>query len=284
LTGEGSRYLRVLLSADPYDPDRGLITLTGLLRRAGINLSAYVGSLIPVNLFPSFFPYARGPGRSPVIVLISCIVIAVMAVGGYRLRRRALVLNLYLLGYMAIYLAWPEVWRSERFMLPITPILAIYFLKGLSRILTYFGLSRTVAAFVCLGLALTNLHAASEYIQRYRGYPPGWKNYIETATWVGAHTEPNSLVLCRKPFLFHVFSDRQTISYPFTRDVAAMQDYLRDSRPDYIVMDNFGSGSTQRYLVPALEGMSEHLQTVYATKRPVNLVLKFSSDDAGDDR
>jgi hypothetical protein len=261
-----------------------MITLAGLVRRAGINLRAYLGGLISVNLLPTIFLHAGIPAKSALAKLISYLVIAVTILGGYWLRRKTILVNLYLLGYVGMYLAWPEVWRSERFMVPITPVVAVYFMGGLSRIIRFFGVRKSVTAAVCLALALTNMQAVSQYVRRYKGYPPGWHSYLETARWARENTGEDAVVLCRKPFLFHIFSDRRTISYPFTRDVDAMQDYLMKARPDYMVIDNFGSGSTQRFLVPALENMRGMIQVVHSTAKPVNVVLRFSPEQGEESR
>jgi hypothetical protein len=276
LTGEGSRYLTVLFSADPYAPDKGSISLGGLLSRVWINLVAYIGSLVPLTLLPTFVTTA-GPHGSTLRILVSGLIMVVACIGGYTLRKRSLVLNVYLPAYFAIYLAWPEIWKSERFMVPVAPILAIYFVAGIRAILGYFEIKRIAIAVVCSVLVVSNIVTLVDFTRRPRGYPPGWNQYLQTAVWVRENTEEDALVLCRKPFLFYVFSRRRTVAYPFTGDRAAMREYLFTTRPDYIVLENFGAGvsTTEVYLVPVLRDMVAYIEYAYATEEPVNTVLRF---------
>ena len=53
LTGEGSRYMQVLLSANPYDPDMGMLTFSGLVSRVFTNAGGYLGGQLPVTHLPT---------------------------------------------------------------------------------------------------------------------------------------------------------------------------------------------------------------------------------------
>jgi 4-amino-4-deoxy-L-arabinose transferase-like glycosyltransferase len=285
MTGEGSRYLGVLLSANPYDPDKGLLSFTGLMARAWTNLSSYAGYLLPLNLLPSAVKAAGDTGSTALRTLVSLLIVAVVVLGGYTLRRKTLLVSLYLLAYLAVFMAWPEVWRSERFMIPVTPLLAIYLLAGCRRILEYFEVKPVVAVVVGAVFILTNVQSLTGFVRRDRSYPVGWNRYLETAVWVREHTPAESVVLCRKPFMFYLFSDRKTIAYPFTRDAEVMREHLEKSHPDYIVIDDFGGGTsaTEVYLVPVLRQMVAYLKNVYSTEDPVNMVLKFTPPGRGED-
>jgi 4-amino-4-deoxy-L-arabinose transferase-like glycosyltransferase len=277
MTGEGSRYMQVLLSANPYDPDQGRLTLAGLVHRGLMNAGGYLGGLLPVTLLPTLIRPVPPGGAGGLNILVSLLVMILVLIGGYDLRRRGLLVNIYLLAYFAVYLVWPEVWKSERFMVPIAPLAAIYLIRGLRTVLGYFDAKKSVILTACALLVATDLVSVSSYIGRDRGYPAGWARYLETAQWARANTDQAAVILCRKPFLYYLFSERKTIAYPFTRDKNAMRDYLYQSRPDYIVLDNFGPGvsQTEVYLVPVLEGMKEYLSLAYETAEPVNRLLRL---------
>jgi 4-amino-4-deoxy-L-arabinose transferase-like glycosyltransferase len=281
LTGEGSRYMSVLLSANPYDPDKGAVTFGGLISRAWTNGTAYVGSLMPTNLLPTLVKPVRDFGAVPVTALVAVLVTTVTVLGGYALRRKASLTTVYILLYFAVYLGWPEVWRSERFMIPIAPILAVYFFAGIKWILGKFDVKGVAVYAVCGVLVLTNLIALKSYVGRVRGYPPGFVRYFDAATWVDEHAAPEAIVLCRKPFLFYVFSRRRTVAYPFTRDRLEMRKHLAEARPEYIVLEDFGGGSsaTNVYLVPVLEELTQYLSVVHRTAEPVTTVLRFAPED-----
>jgi 4-amino-4-deoxy-L-arabinose transferase-like glycosyltransferase len=278
MTGEGSRYMGVLLAANPYDPDKGLISFTGLIGRAWTNLTGYAGWLLPLNLLPVAVTSAADAGGTALRTVVSLIIVAISILGGYTLRRKTLLISLYLIIYVAVYLAWPDVWMSERFMIPVAPFLAIYLFAGCRRIIRYFEAKHLAVMILCAVLVLTNVYTLAGWTRRARGYPPGWSEYLETAQWVREYTPEQSVVMCRKPFMFYLFSDRKTIAYPFTRDGEVMRKHLADSRPDYIVLEDFGGGTstTEVYLVPVLKEMLAYLENVYATGEPVNMVLKFT--------
>ena len=212
--------------------------------------------------------------------------VGLLLLGGYTLRRKTLLISLYLVIYLAVYLMWPDVWMSERFMIPVAPFLAIYLFAGCRRIIRYFEAKHLAVVILCAALVLTNVYSLAEWTRRARGYPPGWSEYLETAQWVREYTPEQSVVMCRKPFMFYLFSNRKTIAYPFTRDGEVMRKHLADSRPDYIILEDFGGGTstTEVYLVPVLKEMLAYLDNVYATGEPVNMVLKFTPPGPGGER
>jgi hypothetical protein len=280
LTGEGSRYMQVLLQANPYDPDKGSVTFSGLVNRVLVNAGGYLGGLLPATVLPTLVKPAPPGAVGGLNILASMLVMVVVLLGGYSLRKEGLLTNIYMLLYFAVYLLWPEVWKSERFMVPLAPLLAIYLVSGLRTILAYFGVKRVAVLAVCALLVATNLFTISRYARRQRGYTAGWVRYLETAQWAGANTNPAAIVMCRKPFLFHLFSSRRTIGYPFTRDHNTMREYLYEARPDFVVLDDFGGGSvTDIYVVPVLEEMPDYLSIAYESEDPVNRLVRLRLPD-----
>lgn len=277
--GEGGRYFGVLLAKNPYDPGLGTVGAVDVLGRVVVNLLAYVGGFLQENILPAIMGASSNPAISWPLALC---VLAIMVVGGHRLRRRTLLVNLYLAAYAVVYLLWPEVWRSGRFMLPLAPIAAIYFTSGLVSLLGLISVKRLAALVVCGAVAATNLYSMVQYAERDRGYTAGWANYFSTAVWARDNTAPDALFLCRSGYLYYIFSGRKTIGYPFTRDADAMREYLAKWRPDYIVVDNeLGFPQTQTYLLPVLTAMQDQLTGVYATAEPINAVFKFTPAGTG---
>jgi hypothetical protein len=217
--------------------------------------------------------------------MISVAVVAFAALGGYSLRREAKLINIYLLLYILAYLIWPDVWMSDRFMVPVAPIVAVYAVQGIFKLCRMLGLPRRAAAVVPILFLLTNAYALTLYVQRERGYTPLWANYIQCAIWCAHNTGPDDLFVCRKPFFFSIFSERKTISYPFTRDHDEMREYLKEWEADYIIVDYFGgpTGTTELYVLPVLLDMINSVKTVYATGEPLNMVVKLNvtEEEAG---
>jgi hypothetical protein len=253
-----------------------------VLRRMWINLKAYLSGALAENVLPALAGYA---GSAALRVLASLAAVALAVIGGWQLRAKGLLLNLYAGADVLMYLLWPEVWRSGRFMVPLAPILAIYLVAGIARVCRYLSLKRAAVLAVCIAVGASNLYAFSKYASRPRGYPPGWANYLSAANWAAANTDPKAVFVCRSAYLFYIFSGRRTIQYPFTHDTAAVLDYLFERRPEYIVLDNeLGFPQTQTYLVPALRTIENMLEPVYATGEPVNTIVRFIPGAAGGGR
>jgi hypothetical protein len=246
---------------------------------AWINVTAYLGSLLPTIVLPTLVKPARDFGEGATTSLMSVLVVVIVVFGAVALRGKALLINLYVVLYVLIYLGWPEVWRSERFMIPMAPLLAIYLFTGIRWLLGFFGTRGIAVTVICALLALTNIVALYRFVGRSEAYPPGWVRYFDAAEWIGANSDEDAIVLCRKPFLFYLFSDRRTIAYPFTRDKAAMREYLLEASPDYIVLEKLSSGTsaTDVYLIPVLHEMTDYLREAHFTEEPVTAVYRFEA-------
>ncbi len=279
--GEGSRYLSVLFKVDPYYPHKGDINFIGLLLRMGRNLLGYSGELMTFTVLPSYHVLVAGAESSIPRNIISLAVVAFGVMGGYALRREAKLINIYVLFYILAYLIWPDVWMSSRFMVPIAPILALYAVRGIYGLCLKFELGRRGALAFCIAVLLTNSYALSLFVVRERGYTPLWANYIQCAIWCAHNTEPDDIIVCRKPFFFNIFSDRKTLSYPFTQDHQEMREFLDKWEADYIIVDYFGgpTGTTELYVLPVLVDMIGSVKTVYATGEPLNMVVKLKVDE-----
>ena len=90
MTGEGSRYMQVLLALDPYDPDKGALTFSGLITRVFANAGGYLGGLLPVTILPSLIDATAGRGAGPLGVLVSVLAMIMVVLGGWGLRKKGL--------------------------------------------------------------------------------------------------------------------------------------------------------------------------------------------------
>ena len=166
-------------------------------------------------------------------------------------------------------------------MVPIAPVIAIYAVGGIYKVGRFFALGHKGAVIFCVAVLLTNTYALTLYARRERGYTPLWANYIQCAIWCAHNTDEDALFVCRKPFFFNVFSNRKTISYPFTQVRSEMQDFLREQEADYIIVDYFGgaTGTTELYVLPVLVDMIGSVKTVYATGEPLNMVVRLNVEE-----
>ncbi len=272
-----TRYTELFLLKNPYDQAEGRIDFQSLARRVGINLKEYTTYYIAYNVVPTLLEKLGGKA-SPGSRLLAALVLLISVLGIHSIGKKNPVIPIYLFLYVGIYLVWPEVWTGERFMLPISPIIAIGVLLGLVEIFEFFRLPKRIPLLVASLLVASNLLTLFPYMARQRGYPPGWRNYFEVAQWAKQNTPENSVFLCRSAFLFHVVSSRKTIGYPMTSNVEEIESYLLKTRPDYIVIENIVGTFSQTAIVlgPALAQMGDQIEIVYVTNEPRNILLKFS--------
>jgi hypothetical protein len=134
-----------------------------------------------------------------------------------------------------------------------------------------------VLAVVGLGSQMVrvpeNLSMIGRYLDgdRYAGYAINWRRLFEAADWVIENTPESSVITVRKPRLFYIHTGRKVNGYPFTTDRDSV--FAEISRTDYVVIDAV-SGTTYRYLIPAVQEHSADFKTEFVRQNPLTAVLK----------
>jgi hypothetical protein len=286
--GTTGGYLDQFLMRDPYQPELGRAGLGELASRAGLNLKIYFTTVWPQLLFPG--NEALGLGRAGVLMLLLLSLPALLgtAIG----LRDAGAAGWLLLVYLLVSTMWPVVWTDLRFALPVLPMMLFFMLRGYRWIL---GLLFRDKAFVVSATLLAALATASlvpviartgpsmamqaEYRRgdRLAGYQPQWRGFFQAAEWVKDNTPQGSIVVSRKPQLFHLVSGRRSFCYPFSADADSVSGRL--AKADYIMVEPV-SGTVQRYLIPAVEPhMGAKYGVVHAVGNPPTYVLKVNKEN-----
>ena len=280
--GEG--YLAQIMMRDPYKPALGKINAADMFTRVESNLKTYMAFVIPQALFPPLSSRAGRQGIYPVLGLAATLV----AMLGFVLqaRRSRGFMELYSGCFFGICIIWPQMWSGMRFLIPIVPFLIYYFLVGLrglagamgSRLAPLVGTLLILSVLVVVvissltGLARGGQARPSGHV---RPYPPEWQNYFDVAEWCREHTPEGSIFLARKPSLFYLRARRPVMNYPYTADTEEMMVFMAQNRVDYVILDGFSwTGTTARYLVPALQKHRDKFQAVYFVENPRTWVLK----------
>jgi len=272
LYGAGAGYLNQLISVDPYRPQDGTLTLASLLERVTENLKIYGLRDLP----GLFLPTAFGEGTPPLHLLAWAIGIAL---GGLLLGGLAVCLHrkqlpaVYLVFYLAMCLLWPHIFSSNRFLLPVVPLLYYCVISGVGlaaravrsrvppRLLSVAGYA--LAALVLLSNAQATVKLAGEKST----YPRHWARYYQAGLWIRDHAPLASVVACRKPFLMCAFSSRRTVGYPFTDDHEELIAGLEASGADIVVVDSFSNTSVD-YLAPAVLRHHHKFRKLHFIKDP----------------
>jgi 4-amino-4-deoxy-L-arabinose transferase-like glycosyltransferase len=272
-----------LLLKNPYSPEQGRIGFADLPRRVLTNLKIYtLGQMDRVVLSPPLLPQGGAAGVSIAFSLL--VLVGLFA----DLVRRRRFLDVYILVYLGVVLLWPEVWSDVRFIMPLIPFFLVYAgdavglpfeLRGSSPVRAAAAAAAAVLLIGFLGLASQlaaapgNLRLLDRYVRgdRYAGYPPNWRTFFEAADWVKANTPDSAVVTVRKPGLFCLVTGRKVDGYPFTTNADSVLASVR--RTNFVVVDQV-SGTTGRYLVPAIQKDPQGFKMVFRTGEPYTWVLE----------
>ena len=271
-------YLAELLLVDPYTPAAGAVDFAGLLVRAAENCWAYVARVVPDTLL--------GPGGGSAAGGVALgIVVAAAALTGWslRARERLRVPEVFAVLYAGLIAVWPSVWTDRRFLLPLVPVVLLLALVAVRRLPAPAGrwlkwaAPATLAVFGLAWVAETGPDRVT-CVAAYRAGspcdPPGNASLYAAAAWAQENTPPDAIIANRKPRLFYWYARRRGDLYPFASDPEAVMRGLEELGADYVVIDQV-SGTTQRYLVPAIRAHEARFEAVYVGGDPPTAILRL---------
>jgi len=122
--------------------------------------------------------------------------------------------NTYLIVYLGILAVWP--YHDARFLLPILPLLFYYIIEGLQNLpinidaLRRKALTWTVSAVLFIGIG-SSLHLV--YFNRTDYYQPEILHFKDACIWIKSNTNPDALIISRKPRLSAIWSGRKSWWY-----------------------------------------------------------------------
>ncbi len=83
------------------------------------------------------------------------------------------------------------------------------------------------------------------------------------------------MIVNRKPRIFYWISRRRGDLYPYSSDPDVVLAGIEETGAGYVVIDQI-SGTTARYLVPAVEAHRDRFEVLYAEGEPTTWVLRFA--------
>lgn len=280
--GDGGTYIDYLFMKDPYRPYMGTVSAGELLSRVTGNMGIYFGRIVPESVLPFLGKEGVAPG--PALQVLWWIASVLVGLGlVYRLWRRRTIMDVYLLAFLGICVLWPRVWAGVRFVVPVIPLLILCLLTGLWALLGCVTRGRGervreggligLVAVMSVGFVLVDRVEAA----RDREYPPDWKSYFEAARWVRSHTDPQSVIICRKPYLFFLASDRRSLGYHFSRDTEEVLSGFEEAGATHVAVDQFfWTGTSAQYLVPTILAHPDRFEVIFATEQePQTIVVRF---------
>ncbi|MEM7548857.1 MAG: phospholipid carrier-dependent glycosyltransferase [Bacteroidota bacterium] len=271
-------YLTHLFMKNRYRPEEGVVSVSDMINRFGENFQRYLTKEIPNGIFPFVEVDYKTTGFGD--WMIGLVIVGLIVYGITKLGEFNWLLFSYLLGTFGILLLWPEIFIGVRLVLPVIPILMGLFIYGLYQLII-FSLDKLTIKFsfnplilsIFILFFLPEVKALNE--KSYQRLSTNWKNYYEVAEWAKKNTPEGSVIACRKPSLFHLYSERFTNYYKYTPEDQVLLEDLKKKQVDYVVIDQLGYSSTVRYLYPAVQNNPLHFQVVYKTDNPETYLLKF---------
>lgn len=292
ILGLKSGYQTQLLKINPYQPELGDIGLVELWTRFSNNVIRYLTKELPSGIFP-FLEVNYKTSQIWQEYVLGTFIVMLTLIGIWRLPKyRTLILG-YIIGAFSILLLWVDVWKGVRFLLPLIPIIVFLMVYAsslfLEKILGFVNLKSTYLPLLLLPVLLFYTQDFKlNKDQQYQSYPlqrlhleaknpyaSKWKNYLKIAEYAKKNLKPSDIVACRKPQLFHIFSDRFTCFYPFEEDDKVLIEDLKKRNVKYVVVEQLGYSSTNRYLVPAVNKNKFNFRSVLHLKNPDTYLLKF---------
>ena len=227
-------------------------------------------SEIPASLFGNQPDYEAGSWMAGILIL------ALVGFGIYKMKKYQIAIAGYILATFAILMIWPPVWTGIRFMLPIVPLLIFLFFYGIYSLilvgLTFLKIDLTKAErvlpyffLIFIFVLFPKIKSLNEESKKY--IEPLYKNYFAMANWTKNNLPEDVIILCRKPMLFHLYSDH------FVQGIVKIDDpdealaKMKEEHYTHIVI--YGDGLSQKYFIP--------LYNKYPEKFPV--IQKLSNPD-----
>ena len=250
-------YLSHLWAVDPYQPRLGNIGPLDMVRRIAMNMVRYEGMHLPVLLT------WNGVRR---YVIGGAVMVLAAAGWGRRMQRPGLA-EFWTPLYVALLLVWPATWSSERFVLPILPLLLCYAAEALRDFAMAAGRPRLAALLPAIAAGFLLLLAAPGLVRVEkvgytctRAYLQGdalrcmnqaYRDFFTIAEMSRGQLPPGSAVLSRKPTIFYLIAGYPGRVYPLSARPDTFFMAARDAGANYVVFDRI-SDLAPLYLHPVL--------------------------------
>jgi hypothetical protein len=284
LTPGGNPYFRQLMQVNPYYPEFGFLTPSSLWRRLRENTLYYVLRETPVTVLPALYRSTYSTEEMKATYFpwwLSLPLLVPLALGVRRALRKADPACVTLLATIAVCLVWPLIWAGSRFLVPVAPLLLLYWWLGWGVFARERGNPRAhgrgtwIRAVIILLLVFLGVRNLVFYSMETRRYPPEWENYFAALHWARENTPPSSVIIDRKPGFVEFVAQRAGRSFPREKDPTRMLAYLREQAATHVLLSSLPYDDIGRYLKPAVDQRREYFELVYRLSDPDTYLLRF---------
>ena len=290
---EGSFYLANFLSKTPGS-DAGAVDIGNLISRIGDNLGSYLLRDIP-TVITGFLNQANLFNG-----IIGVIFVVIGLIGAIKLfLKRSSVIPYYVVIYLATLMVYSSAFATFRFIMPLSPLLIILLWRGLElskplnleehsrKIITGFAvLAVLLTAVSYFPVAKRNTGNSIDFLSGKHNLfagQPQWRSFYDACKWIEGNTPEDANLISRKPRMSYIFSNRRGSNYLYSPSPAKVIADIDSAGADYVIIDRL-SGTTQQYLIPAVNGFRYRFVPVYVSPPPETYVLKILSEEEATQR
>jgi len=249
-------YVSQFFAADPYDPSKGRLGVATFVSRIFHNIKIHgleMGHILGAN--SAAFPH--------IAKIIAALAAFAVVLTGFipRLVRKASVIEIFVVVYSLMILAWP--FRGYRFLMPIYPFLFAYLISGaysftkqsssmnkrswfkrclLALFVLIFLFSTVINAGMSLGYysRISRNVKSGNYLKldglQVMPVRPEYRRLLYASGWLRQNARENELTLTRLPWLVALISETKVFNYPPTPP-SYPQRWLDENNIRFILVD-----------------------------------------------
>jgi hypothetical protein len=279
--GIKGRYMGSIMAINPWRPEEGNIgSVSEFLSKMKTNLFDTVLKGFPETLF-NFYPFKDLSSESMVIIGVTTLLIILFGI--WKLSKINYLILFLILGNIGIFMLW-HGGNGVRYVWTITPFLILGFFYGIIQLFRLFVTFKNQRVYSYLSLLMLflfipykpQLQSMHENAQKKGN--PAYQNYFKIAKEIKHMEDQDVIVTSRKPGMFHFYSNVFVNNYKYTLDLEEQISFLKRNGTDYVVLEQLGYSSTNRYLYPVVQRYPNKFKVIKHIKNPDTYLLKFSPD------
>ncbi|MEO0185116.1 MAG: glycosyltransferase family 39 protein [candidate division WOR-3 bacterium] len=280
---DNTGYLRQLLARNPYQMELGTINFSDFIIRIWDNFIFYSFTIIPSTFLPIL-------NSRVLLIILGVIFISFLILGFFARLRNFTILEAYFIFGIGVLLAWPKVWSSDRFLLPLMPVVLIYIYHGFILLQDKLKVKNFVfvisGAIIVLNMisiipqAVKSMENNLAYIKvnKYAGYTIDYRRYFEVIDFIRKNILEDKIIMARKPEFVYLLSKHKSFCYPFTTNKNDIKASVK--KADYVIFDSFQwTGTTMRYFLPVIQEHPDGFETIYKTSYPEFYLLRIKKEN-----
>lgn len=179
-----------------------------------------------------------------------------------------------------------HVGNASRYVWTLAPFITFCFFHGIYIILNLFLKieKQKLLKFSAYGILLLSFLFIPKLKEMHQSaksdFPQGHKNYFLLAAKTKWLNKRQIVVACRKPGMFHFYSDTYVTKYIYSKNEEEVIANLIDNKVDFVVLEHLGLNSTSEFLIPAISKYPFLFQEHIFIPDPNTFLLKFDKENA----